>query len=245
MPFPIDIHLGTITIASHAVFELLAFFVGYRYYKYLKGKRAVEVLAPHAQTKIIIGMTIGAFLGSRLLAALEHPMLFIHPPAWLYYIGGQTIAGGILGGIIGVEITKKLLGITRKTGDFFVFPLIVGIMIGRVGCFLTGVKDGTVGLACAYSWCFDQGDGIARHPTSLYEILFLICMLVTLRIVERYNVLKEGDLFSVFVAGYAVFRLCVEFIKPREVLALGFSSIQFAMFVLVIHYIIYFIRRYK
>jgi len=245
MIFPIDIHIGLLVIPSHPVFELLAFFIGYRYFVFLRDKRKSDPLSPNAEWWIIIGMAIGAFVGSRFIAALENPTLFLHSVTWLYYIEGQTIAGGIAGGILGVEVTKKVLRIKRKTGDLFVYPLILGIMIGRIGCLLTGVIDGTVGLPSNLPWAFDQGDGIFRHPTSLYEILFLGLFWIGIKQIEIRNFLKEGDLFSVFVLGYSSFRFFEEFIKPRNPLWLGLSPIQLLAGALMLYYTIYFIKRYK
>jgi len=245
MIFPIDIHIGNTIIPSHPVFETLAFFVGYRYFIYLKKKRKIDPLEPDAEWWIIVGMAAGALVGSRLVAALENPGAFLHPGNWIYYIGNQTISGGIAGGIFGVEITKRILKISRRTGDIFVYPVILGIIIGRIGCFLTGVKDGTVGLPSNLPWAFDQGDGIPRHPTSIYEILFLVLLWIIIKQIEKRKLLFEGDLFSVFAICYALFRLFEEFIKPREVLLLGLSSIQLLALGLIIGYSIYFINRYK
>src|SRR5882672_8591399 len=99
MIFPIDIHLGTTVIPSHPVFETLAFFIGYQYFIFLRNKKKLDPLSPNAEWWIIIGMAVGGFVGSRLIAALEDPALFLHPGTWAYYIGGQTIAGAIGGGI--------------------------------------------------------------------------------------------------------------------------------------------------
>lgn len=245
MTFPIDIHIGSLLIPSHALFEVLAFFVGYRYYLFLKSRRKADPLSSEAEWWIIIGMAAGAFIGSRLFAALENPTQFLHSVTWLYYVGGQTIAGGIAGGILGVEVTKKILGIKRKTGDLFVYPLMLGIMIGRIGCLLKGITDGTVGLPCNLPWCFDQGDGIPRHPTSLYEIVFIGLLWIVIKQIEKRGILKTGDLFSIFVASYLFFRFFVEFIKPRNPLWIGLSSIQLLAGALVVYYAIYFIKRYK
>ena len=245
MTFPIDFHFGSLIIPSHPVFETLAFFIGYRLFTYLKKKKRVDPLSPESEWWIIIGMAMGAFIGSRLIASLEDPTLFFHPITWMYYVGGQTIAGGLGGGILGVEITKKILRVKRRTGDLFVYPLLLGIIIGRIGCFLTGVKDGTVGLASHLPWAFDQGDGIARHPTSLYEILFLIILWIVIKKIEKLHFFKEGDLFSLFILGYCLFRFFVEFVKPRHALVLDLSSIQLLALCIVIYYATYLIKRYR
>ncbi len=244
MNFPIDIVFGSIVIPLHPVFELLAFFVGFRFYLFLSKNKKNAPLSPKAEWWIIVGMAGGALIGSRLLAALENPAVFLDAPTWLYYIGGQTIAGGIGGGIIGVEIVKKILKIKRKTGDLFVYPIILGIIIGRIGCFLKGVSDGTVGLPSNLPWAFPQGDGIPRHPTSLYEIAFLALLWFVIYKIEKKKILKEGDLFSLFVLCYFLFRFFVEFIKPRNPLFLDLSSIQLFAILFVIYYSVYFIRRY-
>ncbi len=41
----------------------------------------------------------------------------------------------MLGGLIGVELTKRWIGLKQSTGDAFVYPLIVGTAIGRVDVF--------------------------------------------------------------------------------------------------------------
>ncbi len=54
-----------------------------------------------------------------------------------------------------------------------VFPLLLGLGIERVGCFFSGFEDGTFGTATALPWGINFGDGVACHPTNLYEIMFL------------------------------------------------------------------------
>ena len=73
----------------------------------------------------------------------------------------------------GVEIAKRAAGVTASTGDAFVVPLAVGIAIGRMGCFVAGLHDDTYGNATTLPWGVDFGDGVARHPTQLYDIAFV------------------------------------------------------------------------
>ena len=88
-------------------------------------------------------------------------------------LGGKTIVGGLVGGLIAVESVKRLRGIRVATGDLLALPLVLGIAIGRIGCFLSGLEDQSYGIATGLPWGVDFGDGIARHPTQLYEIVVL------------------------------------------------------------------------
>ena len=194
--------------------------------------------------RIIVGAALGALVGSRALAALEHTGLFDGASGWemtaLVY-GTKTIVGGLLGGLIGVEIAKAVMGERRRSGDAFVFPLIVAIAVGRVGCFLAGVTDGTAGSPTDLPWGMDQGDGIPRHPTALYEILFVLALgdalLWRQRLGTRQRPLAPGVLFALFLSGYLLWRLGAEFLKPVEPLALGLSAIQWACVLGLLHYL--------
>ena len=128
---------------------------------------------------IIVGCILGALAGSKGLSLLESLPEYrqqwnvTHDP--VSWFGGKTMVGGLLGGWAGVEIAKKILRVAHSTGDLFVFPLIVGMCLGRVGCFLTGLPDHTYGNATSLPWGVDFGDG-PRHPTQLYEIAFLLLL---------------------------------------------------------------------
>jgi prolipoprotein diacylglyceryltransferase len=129
----------------------------------------------------------GAALGSKVLYWLEDPratLQNLHNPAYL--IGGKTIVGALIGGVITVEAMKRYIGLRISTGDLYSIPLAVGIAVGRIGCFLTGLGDNTYGTPTTLPWGVNFGDGIARHPTQLYEIVFLIILTPVL-----YKVLKR------------------------------------------------------
>jgi prolipoprotein diacylglyceryltransferase len=182
---------------------------------------------------IIVGCVFGALFGSKILAWIESaPDYWSHRDNLGSWLGGKTIVGGLLGGWIGVEIAKKILGVKQSTGDAFVFPLIAGIAIGRVGCFLTGLADHTHGVHTNLPWAVDFGDG-PRHPTQIYEIVFLVLLGVALFIRSRHP-RRSGELFRLFIFGYMSFRFLVEFIKPRFNPYLRLSAIQIAALIAVI-----------
>ena len=116
---------------------------------------------------------------------------------------------------------------TRRTGDTYVLPLIFGIALGRVGCFLTGLADHTYGVATSLPWAVDFGDGVLRHPTQLYESLFLLLSGVLL-FGLRHRLQRQGLMFRAFMGLYLSFRLGVECIKPSLKIYGGLSAIQWA-----------------
>lgn len=236
MTFPFDIQFGFIYIPIHLLFEFLAFIIAYKYYQHLR-KREGDEMDDDKRFSIIVGAAAGALIGARLLGTLEHLDLFFNPPSILYYYSSKTIVGAIIGGIIGVEITKKIITYTKPTGDLFTLPLILGIIIGRIGCFLTGVSDSTVGIASNMPWAFDQGDGIARHPTALYEIVFLGILFFILHYWSKHKNFPNGSLFKIGIASYLLFRFFIEFIKPVEKIFLGLSVIQIASLIFALYYI--------
>ncbi len=137
----------------------------------------------------------GGALGAKILFWLEDPQLTahsLHNPTYL--LGGKTIVGGLVFGLISVELTKRYIGLRDSTGDLYAIPLALGIAIGRIGCFLTGLSDNTYGTPTNLPWAVNFGDGIPRHPTQLYEILFLLALIPLL-----YRVLNKiaGQMKSV------------------------------------------------
>ena len=210
----------------HLGFEALAYAVGFALYRRLRRERG-DFLADGTRWTMVVAVVLGAALGAKVLHHAAHPGELLErwrePAVWL---GGKTIVGALLGGWIAVELVKRRLGVRRATGDLYALPLVVGIAIGRVGCFLGGSVDGTYGVATALPWGVDFGDGVARHPTQLYEILFLLGLGVVL-VRRRGRARAEGADFRLFLAAYLAFRLLVDGWKPAPRLV-GLGAIQWA-----------------
>jgi phosphatidylglycerol---prolipoprotein diacylglyceryl transferase len=232
--FPFYFRLGSLQIHPHWVFESLAYFIGFRCYLRLR-KTSGDHLDNSHRLWIVAAAIVGAALGSKLLYWLENPLLTLQNWNNPYYLmAGKTIVGGLIGGLLAVEWSKQRLGIVRRTGDLFALPIAVAIAIGRIGCFLSGLADETFGNPTSLPWGIDFGDGIARHPTQLYEVMFLLLLGGWLyRLAHRAH--REGDLFKSFMVGYFGFRLLVEFIKPGVSLA-GLTAIQWACLVMLLYY---------
>ncbi len=235
MDIPFEPIVFGVKVNIHLVLEYAAFFIGFRYYIYLK-KNAQDVISSSNRLSIIIGAVFGAFFGSRIVGFFENPILSFGPEYLLSILNAKTIMGGLFGGLLGVELAKKIIKEKHSSGDLFTFPIILGIIVGRLGCFLSGINEFTYGKETDSFLGMDLGDGITRHPIALYEIIFLITLWFFLKHLQKKSIYKSGLLFQYFMILYFVFRLFLEFLKPNIFLILGLSSIQYLCILCLIYY---------
>jgi phosphatidylglycerol:prolipoprotein diacylglycerol transferase len=233
--FPVYVRLGPVALHPHWVFECLAYLLGSRLYVWLKARQGDPIPAPD-RWSVVAAAAVGAAIGSKLLYWLSDPALTLeHWQDPFHLMGGKSVVGGLIGGLIAVEWVKHRMGLTRRTGDLFAIPLAVGIAVGRIGCFLTGLDDHTHGVPTALPWGVDYGDGLSRHPAQLYEIAFL-ALLTPALVYLRARPHREGDLFKMFMVVYMSFRFLLEFIKPGVALA-GLNPIQWACVAMLLFYV--------
>jgi prolipoprotein diacylglyceryltransferase len=223
--FPVWIGIGGWRIHPHLLFELLAYTVSAAWYWLDRDRRGDDVSAGH-RWSLAAAAIAGAVMGSRILYWLEDPHATLERLSDVQHlVGGQTIVGGLLGGWIAVEIQKRRLGIRQPTGDLLAVPIALGTAVGRIGCFLSGLPDGTYGTATSLPWAVDFGDGILRHPVAIYETLFMFALVLLLVALDRRG--RRGESFLTLVVCYFAFRILVDFLKPGVPLA-GLTAIQWA-----------------
>ena len=232
---PFEPILFGIKINMHLILEYLAFFIAFRYYVFLR-KKSSDSITSNNRLSIIIGAIFGALLFSRIFAFLEDPFLNYNQ-GWFGILNNKTIMGGLFGGLLGVELAKKIIGEKQSSGDLFTQPIILGIIIGRIGCFLSGIKEFTYGKETTSFFGMDLGDGLLRHPIALYEIAFLVFLFFSIHYSQKKTQhYPAGTYFKVFMITYFFFRFCVEFIKPNTFLFFGWSSIQYLCLLCFLYY---------
>jgi phosphatidylglycerol:prolipoprotein diacylglycerol transferase len=198
--------------------------VFYLFYRDMARKR----LATEGMALVAAAALVGSFLGAILL---NFPgWLAGHWREWntgdlvtrlaLVMASGRTWIGAVLGGYALVEWTKRRLGIRRSTGDSFALALPLGEAVGRLGCLAYGC---CYGAPTTMPWGIVQ-HGAARHPTQLYSALLAVLLWFGLRAL-RGRLPREGDLFKLYLAGYAVTRFGVEFFRDHQG-ATGLSTAQ-------------------
>ena len=230
---------ATSAVMVHTAFELGGIAVGIRLYANALRRAGGGSIAQGAAFAVVLGCVLGAIVGSKAAVWLQQPDAFVaglRAPLMLW--NGQSIVGALIGGWLGVEVAKRLAGVRKSTGDAFVFPLIVGIAIGRIGCFLAGLHDDTYGVPSDLPWAMDFGDGIRRHPTQLYDIAFVLAFGALLFRWRHELAQVPGLRFKWFLAGYLMWRVVIDFLKPvPAAYPLGLSGLQWLALVFLAGYL--------
>jgi len=223
----------------HLLLEWCAIALGVQLYRWQRRRAGQAGLLQPGSFPVFIGCLLGAGIGNKLVFWIEWPQLWAaHGGQLAAWAAGQSIVGGLLGGLLGVEAAKKLAGIRHSTGDLFVLPLVAGTVLGRIGCLLAGLNDGTYGLPSALPWAVDLGDGIGRHPVQLYEILFVLAWGGAIVRMMPRMAHEPGLAFKFYLAGYLAWRLAVEGIKPLPYdYGAGLSGIQLVCMLALLAYL--------
>ena len=164
---------------------------------------------------VYVAALLGAFLGAKVVYLLAEGWIdWSEPDRWRRLLTGKTILGGLLGGYASVEIAKRLVGYRSATGDWFALIVPVGILSGRVGCWLHGC---CLGRVCAASWySLKDAAGVDRWPAVPLEIIFNLLALLAALLLRRQKILP-GQHFHLYLIAYGWFRFAHEFFRdtPR------------------------------
>lgn len=206
----------------HYAFEWAALVAGLLLFRTIRRKHGPDGLLALHHYAVVIGALLGAAAGNKLAGWIDLPTQTLAQA-----LAGQSVIGALLGGWIGVELGKRCVGLGARTGDDFVQPILLGLGIGRIGCLLAGLHDGTYGNPTSLPWGMDLGDGIPRHPTALYECLLAFLALWSWPSWSRHFSGTPGRAFRVFMLGYVLWRLGIDGLKPVPFpYPLGMSGLQ-------------------
>ena len=188
---------------------------------YVAARRAEKEEVP-SQTIFDLGLyiLISALLGARIFHALQHPGSYSSLLDVLkVWEGGLAYYGGfILAFVVGiVYLRRKKLSIT-KVADIIAPSLVLGVSIGRIGCFLAGCCFGKP-TSLPWGLTFPEDSlawmeiGSQRvHPTQLYSVVSLFSIFIILTILRKY-VKFSGQLFLLSVLMYSIHRFFIDFLR--------------------------------
>ena len=232
------IHVQTAPWA-HPIFDALAWASGigtsivlYRWRLRETAVRVAEKVGRGYFVALCAGAIPGAWLAGSLATMRDAIPTLSH-----------SVAGALVGAIVGVELYKAIYGIKGSTGGLFVGSFAIGVAVGRWGCLFTGLPDETYGIPTSLPWGVDLGDGIARHPVQIYESLamaaFLVVYLVAL---GRRRPWAFTHAFYLMCLWYGLQRFAWEFLKPYPRLIGPLNVFQLLCLGLVCYAIVYSLR---
>ena len=177
--------------------------------------RSDAPIAPERAEDLIFYIAIGVFLGGRIgyMLIYDFPRLLEDPLSLLYvWRGGMSLHGGLVGVLLALAVFAKRNGQTFFAIADFMAPWVPpGLGAGRIGNFINGELWGKETSPDA-PWSMIV-DGVARHPTQLYEafleglVLFVALQIYSAR--PRPRMAVSG----LFLLLYGVFRFSVEFLR--------------------------------
>ncbi len=243
--------IGPVTVYTHDLFTLLGFAAGLAlYYRALRRDRVLDSRI----VLISLAALLGGAVGARLITSWEILDDINQAGLPLSYVlthGPRSILGGLAGGYLAIVLSKRALGYTLSTGDYYAAAIPLALAIGRVGCFLSELPLGTptslpwgitVAPEAAAAFAYCPGCDGPMHPSMLYEVGFHALAFGIL--VWRGPMLPvRGDTLKLYLLAYGVFRFLVEFVRGNQVQAFGLTGPQLVLIPLTSLLIVHFARQ--
>lgn len=210
---PVLFHIGGWTVYSYTVTGMLAIVAVITVaYLWLRPKG-------YSLTSILVLSFVGSatgLLGARLFYVIGHMGTFSRNPGEIldFQMSGLVFYGAVIVGGVAVILAARLLKMRIwEILDAAGLGLLLGLAIGRVGCFLNGCCGGKPsGLPWAVTF---PGTMESVHPTQLYELgLNLIAFGLLLYLAKRLK--REGEVFLLAIALYGVIRFNMEFLRVHS-----------------------------
>ncbi len=152
---------------------------------------------------------------------------------------GRSIIGALIFGLLGAELAKPLMRYPLAPNDRFAAQLPFAFAIGRVGCLMTGCCRGM-----PYDgWgAITYSDGIPRHAAPGYEIAFhILAGLAAIWMVKNRRMV--GNVFSLYLIAYGVFRFISEFVRETPKSMASWSPYQWLSIVMILLGLAFLIKR--
>jgi len=244
IPFPswlspeiVSFDLGGMTLALrwYALAYIAGLLIGWRLVlRAIRTPRlwpGAPVMTPEQLERLLSWVIAGVILGGRLGYVLFYqPAHYLQNPLLILRVweGGMSFHGGLLGVVIAGLIFCRREGIPALwTGDMFAMVAPIGLFLGRLANFVnaelwgrpTDLPWGVIFPGEAAQFCPGVVGWCARHPSQLYEAALegLVLGALVLWAVWRGGWLRwPGRTMGLFVAGYALARFLVEFVRQPD-----------------------------
>lgn len=219
---PILFRVGEFEIHSFGLMMVLAWLSAMFYLDRQFCRESRLAAAREMVSDLMVWILIGSLVGARLLyMAVEYPAWVGNFWGALLSRSGLVFYGGFFGGAIAaVWVLKRHAISVPLAGDLMAPAAMLGLSIGRIGCFLVGDDYGRPSNIL-WAVTFTDPDslaplGVALHPTQIYLSLKALGIFLVLNFLLSRKAF-DGQIFSLFLILYAVTRFGLEFFRgdPR------------------------------
>lgn len=231
---PVALQLGPVAIHWYGLMYLVAFLQVILLGRWCIAHRPWSGWSMKMLDDALFYGVLGVILGGRLGYVLFYkPAEYLAHPLDIFKLweGGMSFHGGFLGVILALALFARRHQLRWLAVTDFIAPLVpLGLAAGRLGNFINGELWGRA-TDLPWGMVFPQAaDGIARHPSQLYQLagegltLFVILWLYSRK--PR----PVGAVSGVFLIGYGSLRFLAEFAREPDaflgLLGLGLSMGQ-------------------
>lgn len=172
---------------------------------------------------LILVLSICGVVGARINYILLFPQYYHSIRDCLaIHEGGLVFYGGFILAILGLLVYCRLKNYSfAMVADYLIPSLALGHAMGRVGCLINDCCYGCVTDAIKIYHLKKDPAGCFRHPTQLYEIIYLIILAVISIFVLRSNWQEKpknrGCVAALYFISYSLLRFGNEYLRadPR------------------------------
>ena len=216
---PIALRLGPVAIHWYGLMYLTAFASAWLLGRWRISHGKTRLTLKDLEDIIFYGV-LGVIVGGRLgYVVFYKPIYYLSHPVEIFYLweGGMSFHGGLLGVLAMVTWLARSRKYKWLEVSDFVAPLIpLGLAAGRLGNFINGELWGRPSTL-AWAMVFPQsGDGIARHPSQLYQLGLEGLLLFALVWWFANKPRPTGQVSAVFMMGYGFFRFIAEYAREPD-----------------------------
>ncbi len=216
---PIALDLGFLQIHWYGLMYLVGFAAAW-WLGVQRARRAGSGWTEQQVSDLIFWGAVGVVLGGRAGYVLFYQFdYFLANPLWLFHVweGGMSFHGGLVGVLVALWVFGRRQGKTFFEMGDFTAPLIpVGLGAGRVGNFIGGELWGR---ATELPWgvVFPRaGDGVARHPSQLYEFALEGVLMFALLWWFSSRPRPRMAVSGLFLLLYGSFRSLIELVRQPD-----------------------------
>ncbi|HWK71336.1 prolipoprotein diacylglyceryl transferase [Pollutimonas sp. M17] len=216
---PVAIQLGPVAVHWYGLMYLIGFGLVWLLGRW-RIRQGKTDLSMRDLEDLIFYCVLGVVIGGRLGYVLFYkPGDYLANPLEIFFLwqGGMSFHGGLIGVIAVLLLFARKRGKTLFEIADFIAPMIpLGLAAGRLGNFINGELWGRP-TTVPWGMVFPQaGDGLARHPSQLYEMGLEGFVLFALVWWFAAKPRPSGQVSAVFLMGYGAFRFLVEFTREPD-----------------------------